>query len=242
MDTKSFARVEIKDAEQGLVTAAFARFDVIDLDGDVTTKGALTDGAPVVISAYGHKSWEGALPPGKGVIRIEGDEAFVDAQFFLDTPQGKATFDTVKAMGDQQEWSYSLRDVVADRGQFEGKNVRFIRSVAVKEVSPTLMGAGIGTRTVAVKSADLKFSEHIDAVLTAVDELSTRASAVVTLRAEEGKSIATASAEQLARLDVALKALATALEPAVPPTDFAAELDIEFVKFVGASQGVTSNA
>jgi hypothetical protein len=242
MDTKSFARVEIKDAEQGIVTAAFARFGVIDSDGDVTMKGALPDGAPIIISAYGHKSWEGALPVGKGVIRIDGDEATVEAKFFLNTTPGRDTFETVKAMGDQQEWSYSLRDVVSERGTFEGKSVRFLKSIGVHEVSPTLMGAGIGTRTLAVKSADLKFSEHIDTVMTAVDELATRASAVVTLRAEEGKSIATASTEQLARLDVALKALAAVLAPAVPPTDFAAELDIEFVKFVGTSQGVTSNA
>ena len=41
----------------------------------MTLKGAFTTGQAVVVSAYGHGSWEGKLPVGKGVIREEGDLA-----------------------------------------------------------------------------------------------------------------------------------------------------------------------
>lgn len=53
---KTLADVELKeDGDRGEVTAVFSTFDVVDADGDVTRKGAFTEGAPVVISAYGHR-------------------------------------------------------------------------------------------------------------------------------------------------------------------------------------------
>ena len=88
---KTFSQVTVKDAAQGLVEAVFARFDVIDKDGDITVKGAFTDGASCVISAYGHKSWEGALPVGKGTIHEVGDTAVFSGQFFLNTSHGRDT-------------------------------------------------------------------------------------------------------------------------------------------------------
>ena len=69
MSTKSLGRFEVKDADKGQVAAVFSTFDVVDLDGDVTKSGAFEDGAEVVISAYGHQSWQGMLPVGKGTIR-----------------------------------------------------------------------------------------------------------------------------------------------------------------------------
>lgn len=163
--TKSLTRVRVKDEDQGIVEAVFASrlvksvdeadLDDIDKDGDVTLKGAFPDGAEVVISAYGHQSWKGALPVGKGVIREEGDEAIVTAEFFLDTTHGRDTFNTVKGLGELQEWSYSLHDVKAERSTVKGRRVRVLKKIGlVKEVSPTLRGAGIDTRTLATKSAD----------------------------------------------------------------------------------------
>lgn len=154
MKTKSLTNVQIKDAELGIVTGVFATYNVIDRDGDVHRKGCFTEGASVVISAYGHKSWDGALPVGHGTIKSDGDAAVFEAQFLMNTINGRDTFETVKALSEQglQEWSYSLYEVEAERGTFQNKNVRFINKVGlVKEVSPTLMGAGINTRTTDVK-------------------------------------------------------------------------------------------
>jgi hypothetical protein len=168
MQKKAVARVRVKDADQGIVEAVFASHlitqaelktapaDVIDKDGDVTLKGAFTAGQAVVISAYGHKSWEGKLPVGKGVIREEGDLAICEMQFFMDTTHGRDTFAVVKELGadDLQEWSYSLDNVKSSRATVAGRSIRVLEQVAlVKEVSPVLMGAGVDTRNLATKAA-----------------------------------------------------------------------------------------
>ena len=338
MQTKTITRVRVKDAEQGLVEAVFASHlvsvdqlknasaDVIDKDGDVTLKGAFTNGQAVVVSAYGHGSWEGKLPVGKGVIREEGDLAICDMKFFMDTTHGLDAFRTVKELSEDglQEWSYSLNEVKASRAQVAGRNVRVLEQVAlVKEVSPVLMGAGVDTRTRSVKgrkqldssirsllrtagqerwadradwvyveaydvdegfavfclysygsgqerlvqvdftrtdtsvtlgdvevevhetevylpkSADrLPFSEHVDAVVAAVDGLTARASEVVALRAEKGKTISTASAAKLADLADRLaqvKALTDTPANDNHPHD---DVEAEFLRFVALAQGV----
>lgn len=157
--TKALRAVEIKDASQGLVQAVFSTFDVIDRDGDITRKTAFRNGAPVRISAYNHASWEGALPVGKGTIRVTDNEAILDGQFFMNTTHGRDAFETVKAMGDLQEFSYGFNVTDSEPGDVEGKSVRIIKGVDVHEVSPVLLGAGIGTRTLAVKQAAREIAE-----------------------------------------------------------------------------------
>jgi len=151
---KSLSDITIKNADLGEIEAVFSRFDVVDHDGDVTVKGAFTEGAPVVISAYGHKSWEGLLPVGKGTIHEEGDTAVLRGRFFLNTTHGRDTWETVKELSesDLQEWSYSLADVVSRKDTVDGRKVRVIEKVRVKEVSPVLMGAGIDTTTLSTKA------------------------------------------------------------------------------------------
>lgn len=154
-ETKTL-RVAVKDAEQGQVEAVFATLNVVDHDGDVTVPGAFKDGQQVRISAYGHGSWTGALPVGKGVIRSSESEAVLQGEFFMDTQHGRDTFLTVKQLGDLGEWSYGYDVLDSEEGDFEGKQVRFLKSLDVLEVSPVLLGAGIGTRTLAAKAADAK--------------------------------------------------------------------------------------
>jgi hypothetical protein len=237
--TKSISDVRIKSEDQGTVEAVFARFDVIDKDGDVTRKGAFTEGAPVVISAYGHKSWEGLLPVGMGTIHEEGDVAVLKGQFFLDTTHGMDTFRTVKALSGKglQEWSYSLQDVHAEKGTFDGKAVQFLNKIFVKEVSPTLVGAGVGTTTLAVKSEGLKFSDELAAVLAAVKGVAARKTEVVALRAEKGKGLSEEATSLVAELEEALASLKGELSAPTKSTDDAAMRS--YLQFVAISQGVT---
>lgn len=155
MERKAFGRVELKDADQGLVSAIFSTFDVVDLDGDVVRKSAFKEGTPVRISAYNHASWQGALPVGKGVIRVTDREAICDMQFNMKTQAGRDTFETIKQMGELQEYSWGFNVTDSESVDMEGKSVRVIKSVDVFEVSPVLLGAaGPGrTRTLAVKGA-----------------------------------------------------------------------------------------
>jgi len=321
---KALSRVEIKDADKGQIEAVFATLDVIDKDGDVTLKGAFTDGAPVAISAYGHTSWKGQLPVGKGRIRETKSEAILEGQFLMNTTHGRDTFETVKALADDdgpgQEWSYSLRDVVSERGTFKGEQVRFLKSINVHEVSPVLVGAGVDTRVLAVKgvkllSSDLnerlrnagrerwgaedtyvwvddydlddewvvfavspdngetryvrvdyeradddvtlgdtetdvlrvtdyapksaRFTEHAQAVLADVRLLNARASEVVALRAEKGKTISTESADLLAAVEASVKQLSKLMEAVRSGPDHTPDdVQREFARFVSiTSQG-----
>lgn len=240
MDVKQLSRVHIKDADQGLVSAVFATLGVVDADADIVEREAVKDGTAVRISAYGHGSWSGVLPVGKGVVRVAGDEAVLDGEFFLGTAHGRDTFETVKQMGDLQEWSFSLMNIRAEYEDQDGHTIRRIKAMDIDEVSPVLKGAGVDTRTLAVKQQS-KFSEHAASVLADVRALTERAREVVALRAEKGKGIASESADLLGQVERELSAFKALLEPAPIPDDGLVEVARrEFARYVALTQGVTT--
>src|SRR5260370_15220949 len=100
MQRKSFTAFEFKGDSPGRFRATFATLGpIVDHDGDVTLAGAFQQGEKVIISAYGHGSWDGALPVGAGVIASNGTKAWVDGEFFTNTAAGAETYKTVKALG-----------------------------------------------------------------------------------------------------------------------------------------------
>ena len=213
MQVKALRGVEIKDADKGTVEAVFSTFNVVDSDKDVTRPGAFEDGAAWKISAYGHRSWMGALPAGKGIVRTTSTEAVLEGQFFMNTTHGRDTFEVVKQMGDLQEWSYSVHPLKESFGEFEGQHVRFLEQLGPGEVSPVLAGAGVGTRTLAVKSEGGLLLHEIETALEAMgvaDGALASASRVGALRAEKGKSLSRVTADALDRLGGELKRLAEA--------------------------------
>jgi len=200
---KAFTPFEFKLSETGEVTLAFSRFNVIDSDNDVTFPGSMPVGKAVPMSAFGHTSWDGALPTGKGTIREAGDLGILDGAFFMETDQGRNTYHTVKAMADLQEWSYGYA-VLPPSGPevFNGQAVRGLRKLDVWEVSPVLKGAGVGTTTLAIKSGgpgpDAPYAEHLAWVLDEWAALSDRTKDRAEWRAKEGRVM---SAANMARLD-----------------------------------------
>ena len=240
------ARVEVKDADRGEVVAVFATFNVKDHDGDVTVPGAFEDGAPAPISAYQHKSWDGALPVGVGSIRTTNTEALLEGRFFLDTAEGANTFTVVKNLAEHQlgEWSYGYDPVKFSFGEHEGERVRFLEQQKVHEVSPVLLGAGINTRTLAAKAAGrLPFGEHGDAVVADVRDLVDRA-----LRAAKGHPVRSEAAAVLHAVDTELKRLAEVLEAArknanpddeqqgTQAAEVKAAVDAEYLRFVSLAR------
>ncbi len=152
MEKKTYrGAVQFKESPQGAFEAEFAALNVIDHDGDVTLPGAFTNGEAVRVSHWGH-GWS-ELPVGRGVIQEDNGIAKVDGQFFLDTQTGKEHYLTVKNLGDLQEWSYGYDVIEASDGEFDGQKVRFLKKLKVHEVSPVMLGAGIGTRTTTIKAA-----------------------------------------------------------------------------------------
>ncbi len=239
MTTKALGRVQVKDADRGVVEAVFSTFNVIDADDDVTLPGAFDDGAEWMISAYGHKSWDGVLPVGKGVVRVSEKEAVLEGQFFMDTAGGRETFAVVKNMGALQEWSYSCQPDKYSYGEFEGKQVRFLEHiVAGGEVSPVIKGAGIGTRTTAVKSG-LTFSDEAEAVLADLERFVGRAADVMAMRREKGKGLSPESAALVGRVEAQCKRLGELLvapepELTIPP----GELQSLYGQLVARTRGI----
>ncbi len=157
MKRKTFtAPLELKaegDGERGEFKAVFATLNVVDHHGDVTMPGAF-EKQEVVVEPWNH-DW--TLPAGKGVIKADDSEAWIEGQFFLDTNAGRENYQTVKNLGALAEWSYTFDIIEADRGQHAGEEVRFLKKMDVVGVGPVTRGAGIDTRTVAIKSQqDLK--------------------------------------------------------------------------------------
>lgn len=179
--------IEIKDADKGRVDVVFATMaksiddaspEVIDRDGDITAPGAFEDGAQVRVSAYGHASWgpsRGAsfvpIPPiGRGAIKVDGSLAIAETQFFLKTASGRDTFELVKEMGDLQEWSYGYDILESAKPTAEQKKAgaqQVLVKQLVHEVSPVLLGAGVGTHTRAIKSSKQLDSDLREALLDA---------------------------------------------------------------------------
>jgi hypothetical protein len=248
MQVKTLRGVEIKDADKGTVEAVFSTFNVIDSDRDVTLPGAFTDGAKWKISAYGHRSWMGALPVGKGTVRTTSTEAILEGQFFMDTQHGADTFRTVKAMGELQEWSYSVHPLKESYGEFEGQQVRFLEQLGPGEVSPVLAGAGVGTRTLAAKSDGGLLLHEIEEALEAMgvaDSAIASASRVGALRAAKGKSLSRVNSVALDRLGGELKRLAEAYEalktapdpdPQPEDDDLADEVAREYLRAVARAR------
>lgn len=230
MDTKSLRGVEVKDEAKGEVQAVFATYNVIDSDKDVTLSGAFEDGAEVLISSYGHKSWEGALPVGKGVIRTTKTDAILDGQFFMDTAAGADTFRTVKQLGTLGQWSYGYDAVKFSFGEFEGEQVRFLEKQAVHEVSPVLLGAGVGTRTLSAKSKNLTFADEGAAVLAAVAAFGERAADVLAMRQQKGKGLSPESAGLLERIEAELKKLGQVLAEPGPEPDISDAITREWLR------------
>lgn len=219
---KALTGVEIKDADKGTVEAVFATLDVEDHDGDITVKGAFEDGAAVRISAYGHKTWDGALPVGRGTIRAGTSDAVLEGKFFLGTRNGRETFETVKEMSDLQEWSYGFDIVDSEPGEQDGRKVRMLKELKVHEVSPVLLGAGIGTRTLAVKDAP-PFSEQAATVLGDVDALLARAKTFGSYGTESerktGRALSAANRDKLAAVYQSITALGLTVEEFLAETN-----------------------
>ena len=147
--------VELKLDDEGHFEAIFSTFNVIDHDGDVTLPGAFEEGAEVIVGAYGHNTWSGALPVGKGVIKQTDKDARIVGEFWLNTKSGKEHYTVAKELGVKQEWSYGYD--IKGTGDVEElpeelqRADRVLTKLEVFEVSPVLRGAGIDTQTVVVK-------------------------------------------------------------------------------------------
>ena len=162
MERKTCKLNDLKlDDKTGAFSALFSRFGDVDKQGDLTMPGAFGD-QRVIVSAYGHTSWDGVLPVGKGRIFENAEGGIFEGEFNLATIAGRETYETVKFTGDLQEWSYSLPKVESEMRTIDGQTVRVLKKITVNEISPVLQGAGNQTHLISIKASEIKPypSEH----------------------------------------------------------------------------------
>jgi hypothetical protein len=200
MNRKMFAPGEMKLDDQGYIEAAFAQLNVIDSDGDVTVNGAFPT-KDVPLSAYGHGSWDGALPVGKGTITEQGEWAVFKGSFFVNTTHGMDAYNTVKGLGDLAEYSYGFNVTDSETGTKDNQSVRFIKSLDVFEVSPVLKGAGVGTHTLAIKSdapeSEASYAEQMERISDQLSALIEWTQDRKAARESEGRDLSTKDTERL---------------------------------------------
>jgi hypothetical protein len=160
---KAFGHLDVKDEAKGEVEAVIATLNTVDRDGDVILSDAIKSGSRVILSSYGHNTVGslfgdgGTFPAGKGKIIIDENKAVFQGHTFMDMQIGRDTLSMLKHMGADQEWSFGFRVIgseVPDETWRKRGAERILTKLDCFEVSPVLIGAGVGTRTVSAKAAD----------------------------------------------------------------------------------------
>ena len=216
------------DEIEGKVEAVFSNFNEVDSDGDVVLAGSIKSGfgEKGVAMVWAH-DWKDVV--GRGEIIQDDQKAVFKGQFIMDTERGRDAFNTVKAMGELQQWSFGYEVLDAENGMFKKDGseneieVRFLKDVKVWEVSPVLVGANQNTYTMAVKDATaedpnesdpieednkgLRFDEEVDKVLNTLADLLKRSRELTALRLKKDKLLSEKVVDSLTELQDALQEL-----------------------------------
>jgi hypothetical protein len=237
-ECKAMSLKEFTLDEKGVFKALFAPFNAIDKGGDFTLPGAFGK-QNVVISSYGHGSTlDGRLPVGKGVI-YDGDEGgIVEGKFFLNTIGGKDTYDTVKELGDLQQWSYWLPTVESEMGVKEGKRVRILKKIKVGEVSPVLRGMGNGTRTLSIKG--VPFVEEMERMMVSAENVYDRLKGRVDDRLTVLRNPSASDLKRAREMKGRLEDIARKLGDIVTRHDAFSEALTQFQKITGGNNDGTN--
>ncbi len=240
IEFKSF-NIDLEKAikiEKGEGSAVIAELNVIDLDGDVTLPGAFGEQHVNIQPAHDRH----APRLGKGVLKEDGGFAIANFKFNL-APEAVTAkewysalkFDMKNGMP-LQEWSYGFKIVEADFGQFEGREVRFLKRLKVHEISPVLRGAGVGTQTLALKS-NMTFKEEMEKAMTSladVKNLIERAKSLADIRAKENRNLSVDHRNQLQTfktlLDEVLKDCETVIDQCGDEVDTVVRLQLAYQK------------
>lgn len=150
-ETKAITLKAIDDAGRGL--AVIATLSAVDADDDTYDRGAFGEQPVMVLAAHDHAT----VPLGKGRVFERGDQALAEFRLNLDSKTAAEWHSALKfdlADGHPvQEWSYGFRVIDARHEQRDGRRVRVLTRLKVHEISPVVVAAGVGTRTVTVKHA-----------------------------------------------------------------------------------------
>ena len=157
---KSLGVFEIKDESRGIVEAVIATLESVDHDREVIRKGAIAKDNVVLLSPYRHDVVTGkGRPVGKGRVYERGNQAILEAQFFMKMEDGRETFEMVRGLGADGEWSLGFMVLKESVPSVEWKEMgaeRMLELIEPVEASPVFRGASLGTMTLGVKERDLE--------------------------------------------------------------------------------------
>jgi len=143
----------LKEAgEDGTFAAAIATFDEIDSDDDIVRPGAFGDLPVSVLPSHRQEH----VPLGKTVIEEQGKMAVAVGRFNLEIGaaadwHSSIKFDLANPPA-VQEWSWGFRPIEFSFEEIDGRQIRILEKIDLREVSPVLRGASIGTGTLSAKS------------------------------------------------------------------------------------------
>ena len=190
--------------KDGHGSASFATLNVIDSDEDVALPGVFGVQSAFLVPAH---NWSASVPPfGKGTSREDGDDAIVDFKLNPDTQGGREWRAHLKFDLEEgepiQEWSYGYEILDSEKGEFEGRQVQFLKKVRIHEFSPVILGAGVGTGTIDMKSGQTLTTqfETVGASLAETLDLLGRCRSLADRRAKEGRNLSEANRTKLAIL------------------------------------------
>ena len=201
------------DEVEGKVEAVFSVFNSVDSDGDVVLPNSIKSGYgdKGVAMVWGH-DWKDVI--GRGEIVQDNDKAVFKGQFIMDTERGREAYNTVKAMGDLQQWSFGYEVLDSENGSFQkdGKSsdARYLKELKVWEVSPVLVGANQNTYTIGVKeqsenNSGLTLADESDELLNNLSALLMRFKELTALRLKKEKTLSDNSTSILMNLQDALQ-------------------------------------
>lgn len=212
--------------DKGELSVVFATMGVWDKDGDWAEPGFYGKQEIVMLPAH---DWS-HVPIGKGVTREEGNLAVADIKMNLDIEEARKWLSAIKfdlKNGTPlQQYSYGFR-ILAGGSKTEermGRTGRILIPLEngtpgskIWEVSPVLVGAGEGTRTLSAKGEGKTLCDEAQAVLDAAEALMKRGESLADLRAKDGREISATNKDRLAAVAVGLEKLAKNLVSLTAP-------------------------
>lgn len=207
--TKEFKNItgEVKELnEKGEGLIVFATLNVIDSDEDVTLPGAFGEQVVPIVPAH---DWS-QVPIGKAKIREDGDSALAEIKLNLKTDQGRNWYESLKFDMDNlppsiQEYSYGYHVVEESKGEHEGREVRFLKKLKVHEISPVILGAGVGTGTLGLKDQkQSSLEDDIKIVQGCTEKLIKRVASLKQLREKDNRDISKERIKELLGIEALL--------------------------------------
>ena len=228
IEYKTIAATIKQAGEDGSFEATIATLNVLDRDRDIVMPGAFGDAPAAVIPAHD----QGHVPLGKARVEERGESAVATGLFNLKIEAARDWHEALKFdlanPPSVQEWSWGFVPVEFSFEERDGEQVRLLQKVDLREISPVLRGASIGTGTLSAKEQDgkkdpPKLAEQIKLTMAGVETLVAQIREVSEGRKERGRKLgkdvsvqALALAEGCHELDRALQQLKDMAEGMLP--------------------------